>query len=71
MELMSDTELRRRAFNILFKELGEINTIRFLSQITYEKKDYMELQDALFKDMTIDEIYEKARDYEKQKYVVS
>jgi hypothetical protein len=71
MELMSDTELRRKAFNILFKELGEINTVRFLSQIICEKKDYMELQDALFKDMTIDEIYEKARDYEKQRYAVS
>lgn len=71
MELMTDTALRRKAFDILFRELGEINTVRFLSQIIYERKDYMELQDTLFRDMTIDEIYEKARDYEKQRYTVS
>ncbi len=67
MKLMSDAELKRKGFSVLLKELGEVNMLRFLSQISQEKKDYMEIQDALFKDMTIDEIYKKAKDYEKKK----
>jgi|GEM_PF-1492873 len=32
---MTDTALKRKAFDVLFRELGEMNTMRFLSQITY------------------------------------
>ena len=68
MKQMSDLEVKRKGFSILFKELGEVNTIRFVSQIIHEKKDYLQLQEKLFKDMTIDDIYERAKAYQKQKY---
>jgi hypothetical protein len=67
MKTMSDLEIRRKGFHILLKELGEVDTIRFVSQIIHEKRDYLQLQETLFKDMTIDDIYEKAKAYQEQK----
>ena len=68
MKQMTDTALKRKAFDILFRELGEVDTMRFLSQIAYERRDYAKLQKTLFKDMTIDDIYEKAKAYQEKKY---
>jgi hypothetical protein len=34
-----------------------------LSQISTEKRDYLSVQDALFKGMNVDEIFEKAKKY--------
>lgn len=68
MKTMSDLEIKRKGFRILFKELGEVATIRFVSQIILEKRDYLQLQEMLFKDMTIDDIYEKAKAYQEQKH---
>ncbi|MBI5191824.1 MAG: hypothetical protein HZA08_00085 [Nitrospirae bacterium] len=47
-ELTSDFEVREKGLRTLFKNLGEVDAIRFLSQITYEKRDYLKLQDKLF-----------------------
>lgn len=65
--LSSDVEVRRRGLSVLFKELGEADAIRFLSQITSEKRDYLKLQDKLFKGMTAEEIYRRAQIYLKKK----
>ena len=66
-KLSSDVEIRRRGLSILFKELGEADAIRFISQITYEKRDCLKLQDKLFKGMTVEEIYRRAQTYLKKK----
>ena len=42
-------EVKNKGLNALFKELGEVDAIRFLSQIRYEKKEYLAIQDKLFK----------------------
>jgi hypothetical protein len=63
MPALSDAALRRKGLHILFRELGEVDTVRFLSQLSHEPKDYLALQDTLFHDMTVDEIYEEARAY--------
>jgi hypothetical protein len=47
MKTMSDLEIRRKGFRILFKELGEVGTIRFVSQIIHEKRDYLQLQERM------------------------
>ena len=65
MKIISDVEVRKKGLNVLFKELGEPNAIRFLSQIRYEKRDYLTIQDELFKGMDVDEIFEKAKNYQK------
>lgn len=64
-KIASDVEIKKRGFNILFKGLGEADAIRFLSQISYEKRDYLKLQNKLFEGMKVEEIYKKAEDYFK------
>lgn len=66
-KMASDAEITRKGLNVLFKELGEPDAIRFLSQISYEKRDYLKLQEELFKGMTVEEIYKKAQEYFKKK----
>ena len=61
--LASDAEIRKKGLKILFKGLGEADAFRFLSQINYEKRDSLELQDELFKGMTVEEIYRRAEKY--------
>lgn len=63
----SDTKIREKGLKILFKNLGEVDAIRFLSQITYEKRDYLKLQDKLFKGMSVENIYRKAQEYSEKK----
>ena len=65
--MVSDLEVRQKGLNILFKSLGEVDAIRFLSQITYEKRDYLKLQDELFEGMGMEEIYKKAKEYSEKK----
>jgi hypothetical protein len=65
--IASDTEIKRKGLKALFQELGEADAIRFLSQITYEKRDYLKIQEKLFKGMNVDDIYRKAQDYLKGK----
>ena len=66
-ELASDMEIRKKGLTVLFKNLGEVDAIRFLSQIAYEKRDYVKLQDDLFAGMTVEDIYRKAKEYAEQK----
>jgi hypothetical protein len=66
MPALSDVALRQKGLHILFRELGEVDTVRFLSQISHEPKDYLALQNTLFKNMTVDEIYEKAKAYSEK-----
>lgn len=66
-ELASDMEIRKKGLAVLFKNLGEIDAMRFLSQVSYEKRDYMKLQSDLFAGMTVEDIYSKAKDYAERK----
>ena len=66
-KMVGDTEIKRKGLNVLFKELGEADAIRFLSQISYEKRDYLKFQEKLFKGMTVEDIYKKAQEYFKKK----
>ena len=67
MKTLSDIEVKKKGLNALFKELGEADAIRFLSQIRYEKKDYIAIQEKLFKNMSVDEIFKKAKSYSERK----
>lgn len=66
-KIISDIEIKRRGLSVLFRELGEAEAIRFLSQISYEKRNYLKRQDKLFKGMTVEDIYKKAEEYLKKK----
>lgn len=67
VEMTSDIEIRKKGLSVLFKNLGEVDAMRFLSQITYEKRDYLKLQDALFEGMSVEDIYKKAKEYFEKK----
>jgi len=66
--LASDMEIRKKGLAVLFNNLGEVDAIRFLSQVSYEKRDYVTLQDDLFAGMTVEDIYNKAKDYARRKH---
>ncbi len=67
MKMMSDLNIKKKGLNVLFRELGEADALRFLSQIRYEKRDYLTLQEDLFKGMDVDEIFQRAKEYEETK----
>ena len=68
--IASDAEITKKGLKVLFGALGEADAIRFLSQISYEKRDYLKLQDMLFEGMSVDEIYRRVQGYlKKGKYV--
>jgi hypothetical protein len=67
MPNLSDVALHQKGLHISFRELGEVETVRFLSQISHEPKNYLAQQEELFKGMTIDDIYENAKSYADKK----
>lgn len=50
------SEVTQQALAILIKELGVVNTVRFLNQFTTGYGDYTEERDTLFTDLTLDEL---------------
>lgn len=66
-KIASDREIKQKGFKALFRALGEADALRFLSQISTEKRDYLRLQENLFAGMTVDDIFKKAQEYEKRK----
>jgi len=50
------SEITRRAIDVLAKEIGIVDTVRFLNQFTTGYGDYTADREALFKDLTLDEI---------------
>lgn len=49
-------EITRQAIDLLSKEIGITDTVRFLNQFTTGYGNYTEEREALFKDMTLDEV---------------
>lgn len=50
------SEITRHAIDLLSKEMGIVDTVRFLNQFTTGYGDYTEEREALFEDLTLDEI---------------
>ena len=49
-------EITRQAIDLLSKEMGIADTVRFLNQFTTGYGNYTAEREALFKDMTLDEV---------------
>jgi len=49
-------EITQGALQVLHREIGLVNTVRFLSQFTIGFGDYTEERRQLFRDMTLDDI---------------
>lgn len=66
-KVKDDIEIRDLGMKSLIRTLGYAGMIRFLRQFSKGSGDYLKLQERIFKGMTIDEIYEKAKKhYEKR-----
>jgi hypothetical protein len=49
-------EITKEAIKILYKEIGIVNTIRFLNQFTTGYGNYTEERKQLFSDLTLDKV---------------
>jgi hypothetical protein len=49
-------EITATALKVLYKEIGIVNTVRFINQFTTGYGDYTQERDELFAGMTLDDI---------------
>ena len=56
VQVKSLSEITRNTIDLLSKEMGVVDTVRFLNQFTTGYGDYTKERDALFKNLTLDEI---------------
>jgi len=52
-------EITQQAIEVLFKEVGIANTIRFLNQFSTGYGNYTEERENLFEDLTLNEVLAK------------
>ena len=50
------SEITQQAIDVLFKEVGVANTIRFLNQFLTSYGNYTEERENLFEDLTLNEV---------------
>ncbi|MFN2132493.1 MAG: hypothetical protein ACK2VD_18350 [Anaerolineae bacterium] len=55
-------EITEDALRVLYREIGLVNTVRFISQFTVGFGDYTEERRRLFQDMTLEDIVTEIRD---------
>ena len=63
--MRTDNTLRYEAMNVLMQTFGAVDAERFISMIKRDTFDYTEWRCGLWNDMTIDEIFAEATEYEK------
>jgi len=56
MEVKPLAEITQDAIRVLCQEIGLVNTVRFVNQFTVGYGNYTEEREALFADLTMDEI---------------
>ena len=66
VELKPLREVNQEAIEVLSREIGIANTIRFINQFTLGYGDYTEERKELFKDMSLDELVKAIRDRRSQ-----
>jgi hypothetical protein len=55
------SEITRQALHVLIQEIGIVDTVRFLTQVTTGYGDYTEEREALFKGLTLDQALSEAK----------
>ena len=65
--MIADTVLKRKGFDALSKNLGLVDTERFISLILREPFDYTEWQHDLYKDVSLDEFYCNVQEFREKK----
>jgi len=60
-------EITQEALRVLYRELGIVNTVRFLNQFTTGLGNYTEERRALIENQTLDEVLADLRNYQAQR----
>ena len=60
------TQITQEAIQVLYQEIGVVDTVRFLNQFTTGYGDYTTERDALFANMTLDDILADIKARRKQ-----
>ena len=66
IELKPLSEITQQALALLSKEMGVVDTVRFLNQFTTGYGDYTAERESLFKDMSFDEVISAVRAFPQQ-----
>ena len=66
MKQTTDNELAVKCMNILMDAVGPVDAERFVSIVTNDSFDYTEWQQNLFKDETVESLFEKVRDFQPE-----
>jgi len=65
--MIPDTEFKIKGLKVLLKELGKVETERFIALIKEEGFDYTEWQKELWKDKSVEELSREAMEFRKVK----
>jgi len=68
--MKTDTLIRAEGMEALIKNLGLVEAERFVMLIQKEPFDYTKWQENLFKDMSIDEIYNNAAELRQKNKIM-
>lgn len=60
-------EITQEAIRVLFREIGVVNTVRFLNQYTTGYGNYTEERRELFADQTLDDLVSEIKQRRKRK----
>ena len=64
----TDREIIEKGSRVLIKELGYSGFLRFIRHSEgISKEDYLKLEDEIFDDMSLDEIYDNAKEHWESK----
>ena len=64
--MKTDSQLREVGMRILYKNLGLVDTGRFIALINRESFDYTKWQQDLYNDMSLEELCQKADEFWQQ-----
>jgi hypothetical protein len=59
-------EVTQEAVRLLYKEIGIVNTVRFLTQFTTGYGNYTEEREGLFADRTLDDLIDEIKRSKKR-----
>lgn len=62
-------EITREALQVLYREIGVADTIRFINQFTTGSGNYTEERDALFANDTLEELIAQMRQIEQERQI--
>ena len=70
IEMMTLAELNTSAIRLLCREMGVVNTARFIQQFTTGYGNYTEERDQIIGDLTVDEIVAEIKERRRSAHAI-